>query len=257
MRIQVNGEHRVVEAATILALVEELGLDVRKVAVERNLEIVPRSLHATTALADGDRVELVQDWTSNRATLKRALNRLTTGMFTHFNDALFLAAREQLEKISGRKAIIVLTDGIDSGRGAIRFEQAFRAVVEEEVPVYVLSKTRIQSTLEQEQLQFYRQSPSALNQLKIDGIRLTLTELEASERNLTRLAAETGGRIFLPDRFDQLDAVYQQVADELRSQYVIFYTPTDAVRDGRYRAIRVRLKTPRLHVTTRFGYYAR
>jgi thiamine biosynthesis protein ThiS len=60
MRIQVNGEHREVEAATILALVEELGLDVRKVAVERNLEIVPRSLHAATALADGDRVELVQ-----------------------------------------------------------------------------------------------------------------------------------------------------------------------------------------------------
>lgn len=60
MRIQVNGEHREVAAATILALVEELGLDVRKVAVERNLEIVPRSLHAATALAEGDRVELVQ-----------------------------------------------------------------------------------------------------------------------------------------------------------------------------------------------------
>ncbi len=60
MRIQVNGEHRAVEAATILALVEELGLDIRKVAVERNLEIVPRSLHATTALAAGDRIELVQ-----------------------------------------------------------------------------------------------------------------------------------------------------------------------------------------------------
>ncbi|MDZ4109936.1 MAG: sulfur carrier protein ThiS [Brevundimonas sp.] len=60
MRIQVNGEPREVAAATILGLVEELGLDVRKVAVERNLEIVPRSLHATTALAEGDRVELVQ-----------------------------------------------------------------------------------------------------------------------------------------------------------------------------------------------------
>jgi len=60
MRIQVNGEHRVVEAATILALLEELGLDVRKVAVERNLEIVPRSLHASTGLAEGDRIEFVQ-----------------------------------------------------------------------------------------------------------------------------------------------------------------------------------------------------
>lgn len=60
MRIQVNGEPREVAAATVLALVEELGLDARKVAVERNLEIVPRSLHGTTALAEGDRVELVQ-----------------------------------------------------------------------------------------------------------------------------------------------------------------------------------------------------
>ncbi|GAA0624510.1 sulfur carrier protein ThiS [Brevundimonas kwangchunensis] len=60
MRIQVNGEPREVEAATILALVEELGLDIRKVAVERNLEIVPKSLHASTAIMDGDRIEVVQ-----------------------------------------------------------------------------------------------------------------------------------------------------------------------------------------------------
>ena len=60
MRIQVNGEPRDVAAATILALVEDLGLDARKVAVERNLSIVPKSLHATTPIADGDRIEVVQ-----------------------------------------------------------------------------------------------------------------------------------------------------------------------------------------------------
>lgn len=60
MRIQVNGDTREVAARTILALVEELGFDVRKVAVERNLTIVPRSLHADTALEEGDRIELVQ-----------------------------------------------------------------------------------------------------------------------------------------------------------------------------------------------------
>ena len=60
MRIQVNGEPREVAAETVLALVEELGLDVRKVAVERNLEIVPRSLHGATVLSDGDRIEVVQ-----------------------------------------------------------------------------------------------------------------------------------------------------------------------------------------------------
>ncbi|MGV9009502.1 sulfur carrier protein ThiS [Brevundimonas sp.] len=60
MRIQVNGDTREVAARTISELVEALGLDVRKVAVERNLEIVPRSLHASTALVEGDRIELVQ-----------------------------------------------------------------------------------------------------------------------------------------------------------------------------------------------------
>ena len=60
MRIQVNGEPREVTATTVLALVGELGLDVRKVAVERNLEIVPKSLHAATPVADGDRFEVVQ-----------------------------------------------------------------------------------------------------------------------------------------------------------------------------------------------------
>lgn len=60
MDIQVNGEPRQVEAATISALVQELGLDPRKVAVERNLAIVPRSLHDQTALEEGDRIELVQ-----------------------------------------------------------------------------------------------------------------------------------------------------------------------------------------------------
>ena len=60
MRIEVNGEPREVTATTVLALVGELGLDVRKVAVERNLEIVPRSLHAATPIAEGDRIEVVQ-----------------------------------------------------------------------------------------------------------------------------------------------------------------------------------------------------
>ncbi|WP_312138096.1 sulfur carrier protein ThiS [Brevundimonas sp. BH3] len=60
MRIEVNGQGRETAATTILALIEELSLDPRKVAVELNLEIVPRSLHATTPVSDGDKIELVQ-----------------------------------------------------------------------------------------------------------------------------------------------------------------------------------------------------
>ncbi len=60
MRLTINGEARVFEAlGDVAALVVALGLDLRKVAVERNLEIVPRSLYAATALADGDRIEIV------------------------------------------------------------------------------------------------------------------------------------------------------------------------------------------------------
>ncbi len=60
MRVVLNGEERVTAAAaTIAALVAELGLDVRKVAVERNLEIVPRSLYGVVGLVEGDRLEVV------------------------------------------------------------------------------------------------------------------------------------------------------------------------------------------------------
>ncbi|HMV51816.1 MAG TPA: VWA domain-containing protein, partial [Blastocatellia bacterium] len=202
-----------------------------------------------------DVVELVQDWTSNRATLKRALNRLQTGMFTKFNDALYLAAREQLGKVKGRKAVIVLTDGIDSGRGSITPERAYRTLVEEEVPVYAVSKTRIQGRADRDKLEFYQNaSSSSVNQLKIDGLKMSLQQLEESEKYLARLAEETGGKIFLPESFDDLGDAYQQVADELRSQYIIFYTPTNPARDGGYRAIRVKVKQPGYRATTRFGY---
>jgi len=60
MRLLLNGEERdVAGVVTIADLVASLGLDARKVAVERNLEIVPRSTYADTALADGDRIEIV------------------------------------------------------------------------------------------------------------------------------------------------------------------------------------------------------
>lgn len=60
MNLTINGEPRTFAAlASLLDLVAALGLDARKVAVERNLEIVPRSAYGRTALADGDRIEIV------------------------------------------------------------------------------------------------------------------------------------------------------------------------------------------------------
>jgi sulfur carrier protein len=59
VRLHLNGEDRVVDAETVEALVSALGLDGRKVAVEQNLQIVPKSAYATSRLADGDRIEIV------------------------------------------------------------------------------------------------------------------------------------------------------------------------------------------------------
>ena len=60
MRLTINGETRELPAvATLSELIAALELDIRKVAVERNLEIVPRSLHGATPVADGDRIEIV------------------------------------------------------------------------------------------------------------------------------------------------------------------------------------------------------
>src|SRR5207253_2938608 len=91
-----------------------------------------------------DRVELLQDWTQSKFQLQRALNRITPGMFTRFNDALMLAARDQFGTTRSRRAVIVLTDGIDSGRGPTSFDAALTALLESQVTVYVVSNTVIE-----------------------------------------------------------------------------------------------------------------
>src|SRR6185503_77653 len=85
-----------------------------------------------------DRVALLQDWTSSRLQLRRALKRIAPGMFTRFHDAVLLASREQQSRKDARHAIIVLTDGIDSGRGS-SFEAALRAALQSQITVYVVS----------------------------------------------------------------------------------------------------------------------
>lgn len=90
-----------------------------------------------------DRVVLLQDWTSSIVQLRRALRRIVPGMFTRFHDAMLLATREQSPRGNTRHAIIVLTDGIDSGRGTT-FEAALRSALQYQTTVYVISNTQIE-----------------------------------------------------------------------------------------------------------------
>ena len=206
-----------------------------------------------------DRVELLQDWTQSRLQLRRSLRRIVPGMFTRFNDALLLAAREQLTGTSRRRAIIVLTDGIDSGRGHSTLENALRSLLQAQATVYVVSNTQIERAGKRAELDTLLSAPPSavrFNQLRIDDLREGLRVLDISEENLAQLTAATGGRLYKPTTFHDLDATYAEVADELRHQYALYYTPLSKTRDGRFRRTRVETTNPGHKVSARIGYYA-
>jgi Ca-activated chloride channel homolog len=204
-----------------------------------------------------DRVQLLQDWTKSQVQFLRSLRRIAPGMFTRFNDAIVLGASEQFERGNARRAIIVLTDGIDSGRGAT-FDAALRAALQAQVTVYVVSNTEIERAKKQTEIgSLLDSSPSNVrfNQIRLDDLRLGLAALDASEKNLEQLTAATGGRLYKPRSFEDLTNTYAEVANELRHQYALYYSPLNRKRDGRFRAVRVELKGS-YRVSTRIGYYA-
>ena len=206
-----------------------------------------------------DRIELLQDWTTSRTQLRRSLRRITSGVFTRFNDALYLAAREQFAQGPKRHAVVVLSDGIDSGRGQATLDDSLRALLEAQATVYVIANTEIERARKKAELDtLLSSSPSALrfNELRIGDLREGLRVLDLSERNLAQLTQATGGRLYKPESFDALDGVYKEVADELRSQYALYYTPSNKARDGSFRRVRVATTDASQRVSARVGYYA-
>lgn len=206
-----------------------------------------------------DRVELLLDWSKSRLQLRRALNRLSTGVFTRFNDALLLAAREQFQKNERRRALVVLSDGIDSNRGSATAEAALRALLETQVTVYAIANTEIErsrKTSELDNLLNGNDASVRFNQLRIGDLRESLHVLDASEQNLAALTRSTGGRLYRPQSFRALERVYAEIADELRHQYALYYTPASPARDGRFRRVRVEVAGRDYEVSTRVGYYS-
>ncbi len=205
-----------------------------------------------------DRVLLLQDWTRSIAQLRRALRRVAPGMFTRFNDAMLLATREQLPRANARHAIIVLTDGIDSGRG-ITFDAALRAALQSQTTVYVVSNTEIERAKKQSELSVLLSASSSaqrFNELRMGDLRLGLEVLDASERNLDQLTRATGGRVYKPTSFNDLEKIYREVAEELRHQYALYYSPLNRTRDGGFRRVRVESTNPKHQVSARIGYFA-
>ncbi|MEK6281026.1 MAG: VWA domain-containing protein [Acidobacteriota bacterium] len=205
-----------------------------------------------------DRVVLLQDWTKSLVQLRRALKRIVPGMFTRFHDAMLLASRDQAPRANARHAIIVLTDGIDSGRGS-SFDSALRAALQSQTTVYVVTNIRIERARKEEQLSVLTggsDSAVRFNHLRIDDIRMGLAALDASERHLEELTAATGGRLYKPSTFADLERTYTEVAEELRQQYTLYYSPLNTKRDGQFRRVRVETSGGLHQVSARIGYYA-
>jgi Ca-activated chloride channel homolog len=207
-----------------------------------------------------DRVELLQDWTTatDLQHLERSLDwRYHPGLRTTFYDGLYLASEEQLRQVDGRRIIILLTDGIDTAeKHRVSFEAALNAVRRAEASVYVVSLTANERS----------QIESKVGGTKLSSIfsgynpreaAYYLAQLEASENLLGRLAAQTGGNIFLPTKDEDLAAAYQAIADELRSQYILTYRPEPHVVAGQYRHLRVLVIDGNYEVAVREGYTGR
>jgi VWFA-related protein len=133
-----------------------------------------------------------------------------------------------------------------------------RAALQGQTTVYVISNTDIERAKKQEELATLLSASDSsvrFNQLRIDDLRLGLAALTESERNLEQLTAATGGRLYKPASFNDLEKTYAEVADELRHQYTLYYSPLNTKRDGQFRRVRVGTTNPGFQVSTRVGYF--
>jgi Ca-activated chloride channel family protein len=203
------------------------------------------------------KVQLLQDWTSNQDDLLNAISWKfkpgaipRTGGNTSLYDSVFIAADEQLAKVEGRRAIIILTDG-DDNSSKRTYDEALAAVIRSGAVVYVVSKARMFI----EEADKYRHG---VNRVLGGGSMVDryISEMEKAERIMTDLATRTGGQILSPMKDDETKDVYARVAQELKSQYVITYIPTNDKRDGGLRHVKVYLTRPGYAARTRDSYYA-
>jgi Ca-activated chloride channel family protein len=207
-----------------------------------------------------DGVELLQDWTpaTELSLLEKSLDwRYHPGLRTTFYDGLYLAAQEQLSKVEGRRIVILLTDGLDTAeKQKASFEDALNAVRRADASVYVVSLTAyLRAQLEGKVGKTkIRRMLSGYDQREV---AYYLGMIDRSEKLLEGLAVQTGGRMFLPVKDEELEPAYRAIAEELRTQYIITYQPQPRASAGEYRRVRVLVLPGDYEVATRAGYTGR
>lgn len=218
-------------------------IEVEKHAAAQFFSSVLREKDMAFLISFGSEAELLQDSTNSAKLLRAGLDnlRLTTsvrGMHpgpvpvskpkgTILFDAVYLAANEKLRHEVGRKAIVLITDGVDMGS---RYTAAEAITAAHKADAIIYS------------IQYLDQSAYGYF-----GVR---------DSDLKRMSEETGGRMFRVDRKNTLDDIFKQIQEEMRTQYSLVYSPTDPTRDGSFRRIELKPARKDLKVQVRKGYYA-
>jgi VWFA-related protein len=191
-------------------------------------------------------VELLQDFTADQGLLAKAIDETVInggghgplpGTFptsdpvgTTLYDAVYLASNELMKNEVGRKVLILLTDGEDQG-SKVSLQTALEAAQKSNVLIYCIDVS---------DRMFYRSMGMSFH----------------GESVLKKFADDTGGRVINVRRERDMRAAFQQIAEELRTQYLLGYTPTNTKHDGAYRKIEVRVTSGNYRVQARRGYYA-
>ena len=171
-----------------------------------------------------DKIETVQDFTPNKDLLMDGLDSLyVEGGQTAVIDAVYLSSERVAEYKKGddndrrRRALIVITDGEDRN-SFYKEPQLFQRLREEDVQIYVIG---------------------FVNELDKDAGFIRKSPRDKAVALINRLATETGGRAFFPQSISELPQIASEIVRDLRTQYVLSYNPTNKLRDGTFRAIRV------------------
>lgn len=237
-------------------------------------------------------IEMISELTDARADVSTAIERIavaeaqdgyrfTANTGTSFYDALYLAVEESpLKQVEGRKAIVCMSDGVDSS-SKMKSQDIAPLVEKSDASVYFLELNTEGATLEgllkprsdpgyinlskRQRDRYYEEyDPESmerfrpveiLSQEKIREINAGLYKLARKE--MGALAQRAGGRVYPVKSLSDLAGVYKQVADDLHSQYSISYYPANKARDGRWRSIRVETRTQGATVRARSGYWAK
>jgi len=182
-----------------------------------------------------------------------------TGFSTRLYDAVDLVIKRRLNKMPGRKAIVLFTDGVDTSSYQASFKSTLRAVDELDVLIYPVQYDTmdfINATLDTTAL-------TELNDRTRDVPapkpvqRSSKPEYKVADEYLQQLANKTGARLYQANDRTQLAAAFSRIAGELRCQYSIGYYPPDTVQTDERREIKVRVDQPDSAVRARDSYIRR